>query len=383
MRRTTIQLVCLAGVAIGVLNSFAVRGQEDGQAEEQSAAIDDDLPPHTRAPRGVSLDVYEGTFVLAPGEEWFERQAEQDPERWSYVEDLAGGEGGYVDAEGVYHFRYDEEEDVAAYWQWVPPSQLTRGRRDYVQFCSSCHGLEGDGYGRSGQWLRPSPRSFHQGYFKFAKTLAPLPTDEALIRLVKRGLDGTPMLPWALSDEQLTDIVQYVKSLSPEGVAWRDPFSSVGDVVEVSEDPWKGKEGHAIKTGERVYHKDAQCHLCHPGYVTPANLLELREDPAGTTYRSNLFRPVLKGSEYTVLGEKVGIFPPDFTFHQVRSGSTTRDLYETIAAGIKGTAMPAWKGALSEEDLWALAYYVESLIENYKGMPLERKAFIDALKEGQ
>ena len=32
-----------------------------------------------------------------------------------------------------------------------------------------------------------------------------------------------------------------------------------------------------------------------------------------------------------------------------------------IGAGIGGTAMPAWKGSLSEDDLWSLALYVQSV----------------------
>jgi mono/diheme cytochrome c family protein len=381
MRRSTIQLLCLAGVAIGSLSSFrADESAQEPQDHDHVAA--QEPPPHSRAPRGVQLVIHEGAWLRAPGEEWFARQKELDADRWSWVEDLAGGEAGWVDAQNVYRLRYDEEEDIAVYWQWVSAAQLTRGRQDFVQFCASCHGLEGDGYGRSGQWLRPSPRSFLQSYFKFTKTTQDLPSDAALLRLVKRGLDGTPMLPWDLSDEQLTDILQYVKSLSPEGEGWRDPFKQIGDIVDAGQDPWKGKEGHAIKTGERVYHDVAQCMSCHPGYVSPKKLPALREEPAGTTYREQLYLPVLKESNYTVLGKPVKILPPDFTFHQLRAGTTRLDLYETIAAGIKGTAMPQWKGSLPDEDIWALAYYVESLIESYKDKPAARGSFMQSLREG-
>jgi hypothetical protein len=55
--------------------------------------------------------------------------------------------------------------------------------------------------------------------------------------------------------------------------------------------------------------------------------------------------------------------PPDFTFHHVRSGETLDDLRRTIAGGVRGTAMAAWKTAgIPDDDLWALAYYVRSLI---------------------
>lgn len=60
--------------------------------------------------------------------------------------------------------------------------------------------------------------------------------------------------------------------------------------------------------------------------------------------------------------------PRDFTagvykFRTTRSGSipTTDDLRRTVAAGIPGTSMPAWKGLLSEADRDAVIAYLETL----------------------
>ena len=58
----------------------------------------------------------------------------------------------------------------------------------------------------------------------------------------------------------------------------------------------------------------------------------------------------------------VKALPPDFLFNEVRAGTELSDLYRVIATGIPGTAMPAWKGALPEEDVWAMAYYINSLV---------------------
>jgi hypothetical protein len=55
--------------------------------------------------------------------------------------------------------------------------------------------------------------------------------------------------------------------------------------------------------------------------------------------------------------------PPDFTRSKIRSGTTLKDLYRTIASGIGGANMPTWKGALPEEEIWGLVYYVKSLID--------------------
>jgi hypothetical protein len=82
-----------------------------------------------------------------------------------------------------------------------------------------------------------------------------------------------------------------------------------------------------------------------------------------------------------VVARKHQILPPDFLFHKVKSaypvgiideGNGERrvytepmqreDLYRTIGVGIGGAAMPGWKGVLSEEKLWGLVYYVQSLI---------------------
>jgi len=385
MRIPTIQLVCLAGIAFGALASFRAAGQEhgeDGQSEADAHATEAvviEEGPHMRPPIGVDMTITAGDWLRAPSAEWFAEQADADPDRYSFDASLGDGEGGWVDSQDVFRYRYDEEEEIGAYWQWVTASQLTRGRRNYLQYCSSCHGIEGDGYGRSGQWLRPSPRNFKSGYFKFTKVTAPLPSDAALHSLIKRGLDGTPMLPWALGDRQLDDVIQYLKYLSPEGEAWRDWFTEIGEPVDPGKDPWIGEEKFAVERGKRLYHGDANCASCHPGYVKVEDLPELlgKKDP---TSRDDYYLPVLKESNYTVLDQPVKILPPDFTFHTVRSGHTTPELFQTIASGIKGTAMPQWKGALEDKDIWALAYYVEDLIKKYKDDNAARTEFFTELK---
>ena len=81
---------------------------------------------------------------------------------------------------------------------------------------------------------------------------------------------------------------------------------------------------------------------------------------------------------------KVRYFPPDFTMNSVRSyrpptaeevaagenlDRGRKDLYRTLSAGLAGTAMNGWKGVLTDEEIWATAYYVESLIEQKDSVP--------------
>lgn len=332
--------------------------------------------PHFRAPRNVMLEITEPVTVVSPGEDFVAGLAAADPTRFKQVDEH------WVDARGEYV--WDDDEEI--YWQVLPTDVLTRGRQDFVQFCSSCHGLDGDGYGRSAQHLRPPPRSFHQSTFKFTKVPSEfLPNDESLVKLVKHGLDGTPMLPWAVSDERLHDIVQYIKTLSPEGTGWRDATNEIGQVIATTPDPWIGKEQEAIEAGRVSYHKN-QCFSCHPAYATPAQINSMRGVPATTTYGADLTYSKLKtDSSFSVLGYRVAIPAPDFTWATIRYGRDTTEVFQTIAAGIGGAGMPTWglvngNRSVSDEEIWALSHYVRHLIDTYKDQP-GRDAFMAGLRK--
>lgn len=383
----TVGAACLAMLALGLA---PVDDDDDGD----HAAPVIERPPHSRAPAQVDVRVLEDDVLRGPLEEWFEAQVEAGNDRFEYVEELVDIDGdfepGYRDSEGVYFLAYDEEEDELAYWQNVSAEQLTRGRSNFIQFCASCHGLQGDGYGRSAQHLRPPPRSFHQSSFKFTKVpVGQLPTDDALITLVKRGLDGTPMYPWALSDKQLDDIIQYIKSLSPPDEGWRDIYAEVEGKVDLGEDPWVGNEDEAIAAGETVYH-NIGCYGCHPGYLTPAaidDVLVSEGKQALGSYREDLTYPkIVADSTYEVLGYGVSILPPDFTWHEVRAGRdddgnlSAYELAMTVGAGIGGAGMPQWKGSIPDEDIWAIGYYVKHLIETYKDDPAARTQLMNELR---
>src|SRR5215470_17533162 len=71
----------------------------------------------------------------------------------------------------------------------VAAEVLTQGERDYLLYCRACHGEGGDAKGPSAPGLRPPPRDFTLGTFKFAAVPGgTLPHDEDLVRIVKFGL---------------------------------------------------------------------------------------------------------------------------------------------------------------------------------------------------
>jgi mono/diheme cytochrome c family protein len=296
----------------------------------------------------------------------------------------------------------------------VSVEQLQEGQLAFMHYCFSCHDLNGDGHGPAAYAMRPPPRDFRIGLFKFAGAVAgQVPTDEALERTVRRGLQGTPMLPWDISDQERKAVVQFIKSFKCVPKGSTDPndqksrFEKEAPVaLEISPDPWKGKEAQAIELGKTVYHVTgtdpndttkvyAGCASCHAAYITKEEMYELSKKATGTgvtEFREDLYRTTTRDSEYGLTYDETctatkpyKVLPPDFFYNKTKSvwpvGTVMAneldangtphtytaedqrlDLYRVIAGGIGGAAMPQWKGTLPEEHLWALAYYVQTLI---------------------
>src|SRR5262245_50408998 len=199
-----------SGAALALLAALA--GLTAPGDEGEHGAAPPPAGPFSHAPLSAMLEITQPDKQLA----WvktIEALAKDQPARFR-----KDGEH-WVDSTG--EFTWDDDNEV--YWRLVRAATLPRRRPDFLQFCASCHATEGHGYGRSAQGLRPPPRSFRQSTFKFTKVPGEfLPNDDALIKLVHHGLDGTPMLKWAVSDDRLHDILSYVKSLSGEGEGWHD-----------------------------------------------------------------------------------------------------------------------------------------------------------------
>lgn len=242
----------------------------------------------------------------------------------------------------------------------VPAEVLTQGERDYALYCRACHGDHGDGKGPAAKGLRPPPRDFTLGTFKFAAVAGgSLPADDDLKRIVRSGLHGTAMRAWdGVPESNLEAIIQYLKTFSPR---WKDEVP--GDPILPTPDPWKGREAEGVARGRALYHGLAQCNSCHPSYLSKQGIdlasRQLTGNPV-SDFRDDLYGSALKESDYGVK-----LLPPDFTrsdLRSVREGHQLEDLYRIIASGVGGTAMPTWRGVLPEGDLWALAHYVDSLV---------------------
>jgi mono/diheme cytochrome c family protein len=272
------------------------------------------------------------------------------------------------------HFK---EDKIFAGGVYASAKALNSGKSTYTEYCMPCHGVNGDGQGTSAKGLSVPPRNFKLGQYKFGRVVSgELPHDEDFYKLLKEGLAGTAMLPWKeLSDKQMFNLVQYIKTFAP--AKWEGADKKLGESIIVTKDPYGyAHKESAIQRGKEVYHAVAQCWTCHRAYVSHAEFSEISKKINGkpaTEFDPDMYHVKLQPSDYGYSS-----MPPEFTYDSVRSASTVEDLYIRLNAGVGGAAMPSWKGTLQDDEIWAVAHYVKSLME-LKNTPA-RQQLLEAAK---
>jgi cbb3-type cytochrome c oxidase subunit III len=209
-----------------------------------------------------------------------------------------------------------------------------RGKAVYDAHCVECHGAGGKGDGASAAFLVPRPRDFTNGKYKIRSTeTGTMPSDDDLIASVRRGLYATAMTGWdrILSDGEITDVVQYVKSLSPQFASQPPVPVAIGEGLPTSP--------ASVARGLQVYDK-LQCGKCHGS--------DGRGTGAMTTAFEDDWRMPLRAADLT----------EPWTFH---GGATSRDIYLRFRTGMSGTPMPSFADAASDAEMWDLANYVVSI----------------------
>jgi cytochrome c oxidase cbb3-type subunit I/II len=217
----------------------------------------------------------------------------------------------------------------------IPSSQelLTLGREVYNTRCVGCHGKAGDGNGIAATFLSPRPRNFTLGVFKFRTTQSgSLPTDGDLYRTVTRGVRWTAMPTWhELPDKERLAVVTFIKTFSSR---WKDEQPEPAATIN---DPPKPTPA-LVARGKDLYVK-AKCFQCHGdgGKGDGVSAPDLTDDL------------------------KFPIRPADFTRGQFKGGSTVRDIFRTMTLGLDGTPMPSFGDSMTEEERWAISYFVLAL----------------------
>ncbi|GAB4021721.1 MAG: hypothetical protein Fur0010_24770 [Bdellovibrio sp.] len=271
-----------------------------------------------------------------------------------------------------------KEGVIVAGGKMVDAQTLNKGKQIYTEYCMACHGVNGDGKGVASKGLFPPPRNFKLGIIKFGNvTSGELTHDDAIFKLLHDGLNGTAMLPWDLQPGQMEAVWQYIKTFAPD--TWIGEDKKLGEKIVPTNDPFGlARKTSAIERGKEVYHAVANCQACHMAYVTPAEYKAISKKINNeniTEVDAEMYKIKPQESEH---GYKT--LPPDFTWDRVRSANNVTDLYIRLAAGVGGTTMPAWRGTLEDEDIWAVAYYVESLM-NIRNTPA-RQDLMKAIQDG-
>lgn len=227
------------------------------------------------------------------------------------------------------------------------------GRALYNRFCLACHGTYGDGRGPAAPWLWPRPRDFTRGEYKWRTTpTGSPPTDDDLDRVIVYGVPGTSMHGFgpALSDTDVAALIEYLKSLAP------DAFTTPGQPIEIP--PIPAITSEFIERGKASY-QSLGCVACHG------------ETGAGDGVAAANLRTA---SEH--LPDGLPARPYDLTrepFRRPGPNSDIKDIFVSLATGLSGTPMPAYLGATTNDDLWAVAAYIDSI--RMRGvLPAERNA---------
>lgn len=228
---------------------------------------------------------------------------------------------------------------------------VERGREAFLNRCSGCHGVNGDGNGPAAPMLSPRPRNLVSGAFKLRSTPGGvLPTVSDLLRTLDQGIPGSAMPSFKeLPDQEKLALVAYVRALRPEFASTREQQVPV-TIPEPPREIFSKKAGliAAAARGKAIY--DKTCIACHgaSGAGDGVSAAELKD---------NDDRPIKAA---------------DLRSPRMKSGKTARDLFKALATGLEGSPMPAFTDAFTEAQRWDLVAYVFYLRGREAGIYTEK-----------
>lgn len=236
-----------------------------------------------------------------------------------------------------------------------------KGEAVYQKQCSSCHGAEGKGDGKAAYLLYPKPRDFTSGEFRLVSTVDAGPTEEDLLKSITRGMPGSAMPSWGhLNEEERWGLVYYVGYLMRYGQnmknkKFRDEVAVAGmnwekkkvlvteeippeSIIQVPAEPPVTQE--ALARGRELYIKS--CAGCH-----------------GQEGRGD-------GQQEMINTDGMPTRPRDLTSGLFKGYSSSKDLYYRMTAGLPGSPMPSYQYALTQQEIWDIIYYVQTLSDPEK-----------------
>ncbi len=294
-----------------------------------------------------------------------------------------------------------------------PGAAISRGEALFQSRCAGCHGARADGQGPLAPFFGPQgPRNLRRGEFKLRSTPVPQPPlDEDIFRTIRQGA-GPSMPAWPLlSDGQVWDLVEFVKSNHPlylprelvvggPGGARVAAFTRANDeladasgvaleggrVVKRS-GRWfwfsEGREvpledGARIGAYEFAFGEAVYGWLLPPDAPRPPPEIPYSAESAAIGARvyaelqcGNCHGAEGRGDGAAAVGTRASlgeiVRPTDYTRGRrwLKSGGSARDLVRTFLAGMEGTPMPSFAGnfdtlssAPAAEAPWRLAHFI-------------------------
>src|SRR5262245_27203678 len=226
------------------------------------------------------------------------------------------------------------------------PAEVEAGGRVYTSTCTGCHGPDGDGVGGI---------NFSQGKYRRAGS------DDDLVRIIVRGIPGTPMPPTGMSEGQAATVVAYLRSMTIAGES-----AANGDAAR----------GKAIVEGK------GQCRNCHAigvsgGHAGPAlsdigllrrslDLTQSLVNPGGEVRPENRAVRVVMKDGKTITGRFLN--QDTFTIQLIDSTDRLLSLDKSTVREtslLTTSAMPSYRDKLSAQELADVVSYLSSL----KGRP--------------
>ena len=227
------------------------------------------------------------------------------------------------------------------------PAEIDAGGRLYLANCTGCHGPEGDGV---------AGINFSQGKFRRGAS------DEDLIRIIVRGIPGTPMPPSGIAENQVATIVAYLRSMT----AGNGDTAAGGDAAR----------GKAAVEGK------GQCLTCHSigasgGHAGPA-LSDIGAQRRGADLMQSLVNP---GVEVRPENRTVRVVMKDgktitgrflnqdtFSIQLIDSADKLQSIDKSSvreSSLVTASPMPSYRDKLTAQELADVVSYLSSL----KGRP--------------
>jgi mono/diheme cytochrome c family protein len=242
-------------------------------------------------------------------------------------------------------------------------ADLALGAKVYNARCVQCHGVSGDGNGPAAEYLKPRPRDYRRGIFKFTSTpYGSKPTRADLIRTIRRGIVGTSMPSFALlPTKEIEAVTDYVLALTHRGelemvlatIAEAEgavDAAVVPDLIPEVTGQWTEAEKSIVRP------------LTPMPEMTPETIAAGKEAFL-TKGCAKCHGPDGRGR----MQENVGVDAwghatnaADLTSGMLHGGQRPLDVYRRIYSGINGTPMPSFNNALAQEPdtFWHLVHYV-------------------------